>query len=520
MRNKRTDISDNNKVEKKKYTNVSITQYVAKAFLWGTLSRVVMAVIQFISVPLLLSNFGKSDFGIIVLATSINAYIQLLDLGVSSGAVKYFSEWIEKNNYKLLDSVARTSISFYVIIGFINSFFLVMMAFFGLSMFSIEPDQVPIMKNMFFILAAFSIANWTSSVFSQLLIANEQTYVVEQVNIFRHSLGFIVLMVTILFNWKIITYFFAFILVNSLVIITFFFLAKKNMLIESIIPSNDWKNFGEVFKYSLAIISMGLFQLSAIKLRPVILGIFSNEGSQILADFRVMETITLFVIYIGGMFTSIFLPKTTKLLLANNKEKIENFTYNATKYTTTVVVCLSVPIILCSNELIILYVGSEYIRLSFWLNLWVLFILFGLHNSPVASLVLASGKTTMLVYSSAIACIVSLIVNAILTAEFSVGSAIIGFIVYTVIQMSFYYFYYNNRVLGLNSIKVFKSFIETTSLGLFSGTIIWYLGINFNNLIFQIIVKTIMCLILYGSLLFIFRIILYNDLKIYFKNAN
>ena len=73
----------------------------------------------------------------------------------------------------------------------------------------------------------------------------------------------------------------------------------------------------------------------------------------------------------------------------------------------------------------------------------------------------------MLVYSSAIACIISLMVNAVLITDFGVGAAIIGFIVYTMIQMSFYYFYFNNKVLNLESLKVFKSFIVPTLLGFF-----------------------------------------------------
>jgi len=509
----------NHKVQKgKQLPSISTTKYVAKAFLWGFFSRVIMAVIQFVSVPILLSNFGKVDFGIIVLATSINAYIQLLDMGVSTGAVKYFSDWIEKKDYNLLDSVARTSLSFYGIIGLVNSFILIVIACFGLSMFSLESAQVPVMRNMFFIIAFFSIINWCSSVFNQLLIANEQIHLVEKVNILRNSLSFAVVVATFLFNWTIITYFFIFTFVNTLVIIPYYSQAKKYKLIKSIIPGRDWKNFGIVFKYSLAIIAMGVFQMSATKLRPVVLGIFSNEGTQIITDFRIMETITLFIIYIGAMFTSIFLPKTSKLLIQNKKEKIEEFTYNATKYTTTIVVCLALPIILCSSELLTLYVGKEYSGLSVWLNLWILFIIFGLHNSPVASLVISTGKTKMLVYSSAIACIISLMVNAVLITDFGVGAAIIGFIVYTMIQMSFYYFYFNNKVLNLESLKVFKSFIVPTLLGFFSGAIVWYLGINFNSLIFQIIVKTTIWLFLYGGLLFIFKIILYNDIKMLFNN--
>ena len=75
-------------------------------------------------------------------------------------------------------------------------------------MFSLESAQVPVMRNMFFIIAFFSIINWCSSVFNQLLIANEQIHLVEKVNILRNSLSFAVVVATFLFNWTIITYFF------------------------------------------------------------------------------------------------------------------------------------------------------------------------------------------------------------------------------------------------------------------------------------------------------------------------
>lgn len=494
-------------------------KYVAKSFIWGGFSKMISAIIQFISVPLLLSNFGEVDFGLIVLATSINAYMKLLDMGVGTGAVKYFSEWIGSKDYKRLDSVARTSISFYGIVGLINALVLVVIAYWGLSMFSLEDDQIPAMRNMFFILAFFSVINWSSSVFNQLLIANEQMFIVQQVNIVRSFLGFAVVGITLWLNWTITSYFFAFTLANTLVLIPFYLQSKKHKLVQSFVPARDWKNFSVILKYSMAIIAMGLFQMSAVQLRPIVLSIFSTEGIQIVTDFRILETITLFVISIGGMFTSIFMPKTTKLLLEDNKDNIANFIYTATKYTSIVIVSLCIPIILSSRELLVFYVGEDYIDLSVWLDLWIFFIIFGLHNSPVASLVLSTGKTKMLVFSSAIACIISLIINAALTPRYGVGAAVIGYVIYIIIQMSFYYFYFNNHVLGLKSLKIFKSFIVPTLLGFFSAFIVWCLGISFDTLIVQIFVKTMLWFLLYGGFLFIFRLIPLNLFKTFFKNA-
>lgn len=503
----------------KKLESEGTTKYVAKSFFWSTISKITSAVIQIISVPLLLSNFGQFDFGLIVLASSINAYMTLLDMGVSTGAVKYFSEWIGTKDYKRLDSVARTSITFYGIIGLINALVLIVIAYWGLSMFSLEHDQIPVMRNMFLILALFSVINWSSSVFNQLLIANELMFLVQQVNIVRSLLAFAVIGITLWLNWSITYYFFAYTLANTLVLVPFYLQSRKHKLIQSFVPASDWKNFGIVFKYSLAIILMGLFQMSAVHLRPIVLSIYSTEGIRIVTDFRVLETITMFVISIGGSFISIFIPKTAKLLIENNKENISKFIYNATKYTSIIIVLLCIPIILNSRELLILYVGKEFEDLSIWLDLWIFILIFGLHNSPVASLVLSTGKTKMLVFSSATACIISLIVNAVLTPRFDVGAAVIGYVVYVVIQMSFYYFYFNNHVLGLKSMKIFKSFITSAMIGFISAFIIWYLDLSFDNLLFQIFVKTIIWFILFGGFLYFLKIITLDNIKLFHKNT-
>ncbi|MFL9831930.1 polysaccharide biosynthesis C-terminal domain-containing protein [Flavobacterium sp. ST-87] len=503
----------------KKLESHSTAKYVAKSFIWGTISKIISAAIQFISVPLLLSNFGQVDFGLIALASSINAYMTLLDMGVGTGAVKYFSEWIGTKDYNILDSVARTSISFYGIVGLINALVLIIIAFWGLSMFSLEHDQIPVIRTMFLILAFFSVINWSSSVFNQLLIANEQMFLVQQVNIIRSFIGFAVVGITLWLNWSITYYFFAYTLVNTLILVPFYLQSKKHKLVQSFVPASDWKNFGIIFKYSLAIITMGLFQMSAVHLRPIVLSIYSTEGIQIVTDYRILETITLFVISVGGSFTSIFMPKTTKLLIENNIENISNFICTATKYTTIVVVSLCIPIILNSRELLVFYVGKDFIDLSVWLELWIFIIIFGLHSSPVASLVLSTGKTKMLVFSSAIACVISLIINAVLTPHFGVGAAVIGYVVYIVIQMSFYYFYFNNHVLGLSSMKIFKSFFVPAVFSFISAFIIWYLDLSFNNLLFQIFVKTIIWFILYGGFLYFFKVITLENIKSFQKNT-
>ena len=489
------------------------TKYIAKSFFWGVSSRLLDAMVKFLTVPLLLAYFGKENFALISLATSVNAYMNLLDMGVNTGATKYFSEWIGAGKMTLVHNVARTSISFYGAIGIINAVLLIGISIYGMGIFSITSEQAAVLHDLLLVLAFFAVINWSTSVFNQLLTANESIYYIHQINILKAILGIAVIAATIFLKWSLTTYFISYTIGNSIVLLPFYFLAKKEHLISSVMPSLEWKNFNVILKYSLAIIAMGIFQVSASTLRPIILAIFSPDGIALLADYRVMETITIFIISVGGMFTSIFLPSTTKLLLENNKDKVKFFAYEATVYTSVICVALCLPIVLCAREIISIYVGESFVYLVPWLILWVITILFFLHSTPVSSIILSTGKTRPLVISTALSCLVSLLINAIFCKQLGVGSTVLGYSVYIGIQMSFYYFYFNKKILGLNSWKVFKSFATPALLGFLSLLAIWLLNIQMENLVIQILVKCSLWTVFYFILLIFTKTIYLNTLK-------
>jgi O-antigen/teichoic acid export membrane protein len=498
----------------------SSAKYIATSFIWGVIAKVFDAGVKFVSLPLLLIAFGKADFALITLAVSANAYMSLLDLGINTGAVKYFSEWISKNKFSLLHSVARTSLTFYILIGILNGLILLLIATFGISLFSVNSTQVESLRNLFYILAIFSVFNWPASVFNQLLTANESIYYIQVVSIFKSILNLALVFYTIYFKIDISRYFIVFTLLNTLIIIPYYFKAKRQKLIDRIGIGFDWRNFKTILVYSLSILAIGIFQVSATALRPILLSIFSDEGIGIVTDYRVMETITVFIISIGGMFTSIFLPRVSKLVQSESHDVLEKFAYTSTLYTSVICIILCVPFILCSAEIIEIYVGKKYIYLSPWLILWVSIILLFLHSTPLNSMILAKGKTKMLVYITAISCVISLCVNAYFCDSLGAGSAVLGYSIYIIIQMSFYYGFFYRYALNVNSFKVLKSFTKPTSVALLSIGIIYFIDLHSESLILSILLKSTSWLSLFIGGLFLTKIISKHEIYgILFKQS-
>lgn len=487
-------------------------KYVSNSFAWGVCAKFLDAGLKFLTIPLLLGYFGKENYGLLTLAIATNAYMQLLNMGMNTGAVKFFSQWIETKNYELIDRVSRTNLSFYLGIGLINSIVLLSLSFWGQSVFKVTPEQFISFQYLLRILAGFSILNWIIFVFNQLLIADERIGFTQQMLSIRSILSLLLVGATILLKLSIVHYFILNLFVSSIVIFPYYYRCKKSNLIKSMIPAFYWKDFSVILKYSLAIFAMGLFQFTATQSRPLILGMFSDQGVGILTEYRVIEVFPIFIISIGGMLISILLPKTSRAIQSNNRTSIEKMAYEGTKYTSILVSFLCFPIILNATDLITLYVGEEYSHLGQWLALWVFSLTLYLHNSPVASLVLATGKTKILVISSAIACIISMIINAVLVNYFNVGSAVLGYLVYIIIQMSFYYLYFNNKVLGLISLKIFKSFIVPTLLGFFALFLVTIINLEL-NIWLKIIFKSVIWCLFYITLLFVAKVIDMSKLK-------
>jgi O-antigen/teichoic acid export membrane protein len=482
-------------------------KYYANSFGWGATAKILDAGIKFITIPLLLKYFGEEEYGLLALAIATNAYMLLLNMGMNTGAIKFFSQWLVSGKTELLDRVARTNISFYLSIGVINSIILLLIAFYGYNIFNITAEQFQSFQYLLFILSGISIVSWTIMVFNQLLIADEKIAFTQQVLLAKALLNLALVVFTISFEFSLIQYFLCLSILNTSVLLPYMYLTYKRRLVKSLKPAFYWSDFYQILKYSLAIFVMSVFQYTATQSRPIILGIFSTEGSSILSQYRIIEVFPIFIISIGGMLISILLPKSSKAVQEGNNNEIGKIAYRGTTYSSILVTMLCVPIILNAENILTLYVGKEYSYLAPWLSLWCCTVMMFLHNSPVASLLLSTGKTKGLVFSSGIACVLSIVINGVLCNRFGVGSAVIGYFVYIIIQICYYYFYFNRRVLQLDSLRIFKAFIIPTLIGSVIMLIIKTVSFSFNNLYMDVIVKSVLWLAVFFILLLKSRIL-------------
>jgi O-antigen/teichoic acid export membrane protein len=470
-------------------------------------SKVATAAISFITIPLLLNYFGKSSYGVLTLALAVNAYMRMMDLGMNTGAIKFFAQWRSSGKQKLLEHVARTSITFYTLIGLVNALILTLLMFRGQGLFNLSIGEFAELKVLLGWMAVFSVITWVGTVFQQLLVAAEQVAFTQQIVFGRSLLELLAAVITLKVGLSLNNYFVFFLSINTIPCLIYAWKCQHNHLISSWLPQQYWQEFRIVLSYSLGIFAMAFFQFSATQSRPLILALFASNAADILTEYRIIEVFPLFILSLGGVILPILLPRASQYVYRQDGEAIARLAYDGTLYTSVAVTLLCIPVMLCSQELLTFFVGTAYGNLGKWLVLWCGTILLYLPNTPVASLVLATGKFRMLVFSSALACIGSMICNALLCNRFGVGAAVIGYLFYIVVCQLFYYLYFNRNVLHLDSWRIFKSFAVPAGLGLLLLPGCWLLGLLPFNIILLKAVSLLLFLITYASCLHLFKII-------------
>lgn len=447
---------------------VSGKKYYISSFFWGSLAKLITAAVNFISVPLLLGMYGNADYGVLSLAQAANAYITLLDMGMNTGAVKFFSEWRAEGKRDLINQSARSNITFYIAIGFLNSCILVLLALFGRNIFSVLDEQFLVLRRCFFIIACFSVFNWMSTAFNQLLVSAEKVSFVNKMQCVTAMLNAVAVVFAMKCSLKLEHYFFLVVLVSSLLLIPYLIKVVRLRLVDSILPGWYWSSFKIVFLYSLNIFALSIFQMTASNSRPIVLGIFSSDAANVSSEYRILSVFPGFITMIAGILSTILLPKASRSLTTGNISEKERIAYDGTFVTSVLANILCVPFIFCSNEVVSAYVGKNYSYLSMPLAVWLLSVLYQIHSTPCNSLILATGKTFYIVISTAVSCAVSIVLNIMFCNRLGILSAVTSYALYVFIVITAYYVFYYKKILGLNGSRVFKSFLVPTALSFIS----------------------------------------------------
>lgn len=479
---------------------MSTINKIADGVIWTIASKFISAAYSFVAVPILIGLYGKADYGLIGLALSINIYMTLLDLGFSNTNLRYFSNYLAKNDIENVKRLFGTSITFYGTIGIINALLIFLISLFVGDIFQVTPEQVVILKSLLYIIALNSLFNWYTSCFGQLIQGAEYVDFFSKISFIGNLLNVVVLVLTLVFKYSIVEYY-AGLVFLGLIYRTVLSIHKIMTIIPDISfkPHFDKELFRETLPYSMNIFSVSLLTWGALELQPILLGMRCNSSE--VTDYNIIFSIYTFLGFVGGAFNSAIFPSVTKAVALNNREVIDRVAYQGTKYLVIVISFVAFGYICVSPEVMQLYLGESFMYLVPWMDFYFVNLL-GSHNAGMSAIIYAGTDIRLITRYSAFSYITMVILFWFLIPYYGARSIAISGTFCNVMQMSFYYFYYWPKKLKINSRLIFfKDLLPFMMMGLSVTFVLRSFDVSDSHLI-QLLVKEAMFVVIFSIIVY------------------
>ena len=467
--------------------------------IWVVISRIVNSVIGFVSIPLILTYFTNEQYGLIILATSLNIYLTILNLGMPTGIVKHAAAWLAQNEKSQLSRASRSSFLFYLIIGLLNGFVLIYLSFYGFEFFNIDSNLIPEYRTILLITAGNAIIVWPFSIFDQLLQGAEEIAWLQYTQIIKSLLRLTFILVSIYFKISIVIFYLLIVSVPLIVLPLKVYKWRKYLsLRDTILPAWYWVTFKKIIAFSIGLFILGIANTSLIQLRPIIIANRVNLFA--VTDYKILFTITNFIFILSTISQSALLPVISKAYSLGDEKTISQISFKITKYSWAVIAPVIFGIAISSQQILILYVGEQYAHLWPWLTIWAL-AMFQTYLGTVSSVFIGKGKIKFLVYFIPINALVSLVVLWILAPKYGVGAVAISHFVYTFLQTILFHLFFLPKVLHLSSLSIIKEsfippFLSALIMAVVTLVLFNYL-IQFENVLLQFVLKVIFAIFIY-----------------------
>lgn len=452
------------------------TRRLFKNSFFSIAAKVTNAIIQLLCLPVLLKVFGKDNYGLIVIAMSLNTFFAILQLGLPMGIPKFVAEWLAKGEIKQLNSAARTVFSFYLVIALVNFLVILAIALFGIGMFKIDPDQIVMLQTLLIITAITSFLSIPATSLDQLLTGAQDLGFVSILQMINNF--FFAGLVAYIYFWPealSITQFYALrCLLMFMMVPAKLWKWTLHGSLASFIPGWDIQAVAPLLKYCLSLMTFSIFLVLADKLRPIILGIqIPFAAGEALADYQIINYIRIFLMMFTSSFMAALIPHISSASIEpNSKIYIETIT-RGTKYIWTLGALVGFGLIMLSKEALIIYVGLENQYLTSWLQLLVIGSLYNLYASPIASVILSSAKLAPMLFATVLGCLVSLTICWFLTPIYSVGAAAISLIAYNMVHLLVTHFWYLPRYFN---VKPFPQIVYIMLPPALAGSLMCFAG--------------------------------------------
>jgi O-antigen/teichoic acid export membrane protein len=334
-------------------------QQIKKGALLSYSAIVFNMIAGFIYTPWMVSQIGKSDYGLYILVTAFLTYF-VMDFGLGQTIARFITTYKVKNELEKINQLLGLTTRFYLFINILIFLILLFTYFFIENIFlKLTSTEIMKFKVVYLIVGGFSLISFPFLPLNGVLIAYERFVVLKLCDVISKVLIIVFMVIALLLGYKL----YALVLINALVGIII--IGIKLSYIKNTLPIKINFKFKsrtllkELFKFSFWVSIIGIAQRLLINIAPFILGIVS--GTTAIAIFSIGVIIEGYTWTFANALNGLFLPKVSQLnLKENNQKQITDLMIRVGRLQLIIVGLLLIGLMVLGQDFIILWMGESF----------------------------------------------------------------------------------------------------------------------------------------------------------------
>tara|TARA_B110000027_G_C16121943_1_gene303662 strand:- start:7408 stop:8910 length:1503 start_codon:yes stop_codon:yes gene_type:complete len=456
----------------KKIISNTIANYLLKA---------IQLFLNLLAIPILINNLGEEGFGIILFASIVVGYFNVLELGITDGVTKYVSQYIESKEYNKIQSIINTSLIFFIGIGFLVSLTLIIWVLSGgVSWLNLDPDLSVSSDKIFLFASVIALISWPQLLLKGIF-KGIQDFITLNILI---GIGRIISVVSAILaviytDWE-IEYIFLLFNLDKIILtfIQFKILKKKLPFWKFSVFDFNKDTFRFIFSFSGWIM---LGQLAVmLEYQSDQLVILSFLSASFLATYAVAFYLFRMIQQISGLAGSAVMPAISQLNESSNSSDIKKIIFFGVKMHNLFFVPITLTLFFIAEPFIKLWVGVKYLDYLWLIKLSIIFQLIWQSSALFGQIYLGLGYSRKPGIIGIIVGLLNVTTSIILVNYIGVSGVILGTICVGVLSVPIAMFWMLKDV-DISFKDYFLKLIVRTQFPLIIGSLFFFIVLDWIN---------------------------------------
>jgi len=456
----------------KKIISNTIANYLLKA---------IQLFLNLLAIPILINNLGEEGFGIILFASIVVGYFNVLELGITDGVTKYVSQYLESKEYNKIQSIINTSLIFFIGIGFLVSMTLIIWVLSGgISWLNLDPDLSVSSDKIFLFASVIALISWPQLLLKGIF-KGIQDFVTLNILL---GIGRIISVVSAILaaiytEWEIEYIFLLFNLDKILLTFIQFKILKKKLPFWKFSIFDFNKNtFRFIFTFSGWIM---LGQVAVLlEYQSDQLVIISFLSASFLATYTVVFYLFRMIQQISGLAGSAVMPAISQLNQSSKPSDIKKILFFGVKIHNLFFVPITLMLFFIAEPFIKLWVGVKYLDYLWLIKLSIIFQLVWQSSALFGQIYLGLGYSRKPGIIAIIIGVLNLITSIILVNYIGLSGVILGTICVGVLSVPIVIPWMLKDV-DISFKDFFLNIIGRTQLPLIIGSLFFFIALDWIN---------------------------------------